>query len=196
MAKSMVVCNKCGTIFDAHSEGYYNRKTQQYICPSCENKLIHSSSKGSRISMTADMLFKLYFGIALLGSGFIDQILTNAVVGLGLIAWAIAAFVKARKSKKVAPSIPEMLFKIIIGTIIFSIIFEAESLGDALIFTALGGAIVAWGLLPYIMAKKKERQIRSLIPAAAVAEANTEKTCPYCGATSKGDRCEYCGSPL
>ena len=65
MAKSMVVFNKCGNLFDAHSEGYYNRKTQQYICPSCENKLIHSSSKGSRISMTADMLFKLYFGIAL-----------------------------------------------------------------------------------------------------------------------------------
>lgn len=201
MAKNMVACNKCGYTFDAGSEGYYNRKTRQYICPSCANKLINSGSKGSYIWKAAtDMLFKLYFGIVFLNPAInsagesIEDTLVNAIIGLVLIGWAVLAFAEALKSKKVVPSIPEMLLKIIMGMVFFAVSFDTESQGDVLIFIILGCAIMVWGLLPYIMAKKKEREIGSLICAVVETEANAAKICPHCGATSKGDRCEYCGS--
>lgn len=35
MAEYRVTCDRCGKSFHAEIEGYYSRKTQQYICPHC-----------------------------------------------------------------------------------------------------------------------------------------------------------------
>ena len=75
-----------------------------------------------------------------------------------------------------------------------------DPLGPMLISILVGLALIAWGLVPWLNAKKKREA------AAAKAEAerqaaeyrrlNEPKICPACGAATKGIQCEYCGTPL
>ena len=51
----------------------------------------------------------------------------------------------------------------------------------------IGAALIAWGLLPYLKAKKTH----------TVEQENVNiKVCESCGATGTGDICEYCGNKL
>ena len=79
----------------------------------------------------------------------------------------------------------------------------SESVGGGIgyIFTGLilGAALIAWGLLPYLKAKKEKEaaaaQAAASREATEFARMNTPWTCPACGAKTKGNACEYCGEP-
>jgi len=64
----------------------------------------------------------------------------------------------------------------------------------------LGLALIAWGLIPYLNARKLRAEAaakkEAALRAAEEQRMNTLKICPACGARTKGDRCEYCDTPL
>jgi len=200
MAEYMVMCYKCAKRFDANTEGYYDRKARQYLCPDCMKKLMSLPGKRGYIAKAIPIaLLKLYFGMALLlptEGASTDEILYNAVVGFALVVWAVWGFVKAMKTKRAVPGTADMLFKVCLGVIIAALCVEGEDLVEALVLLILGLALIAWGVLPYIRMKKLEKRIEDLTPAAAQAAISAVRICPHCGATSRGNYCEYCGSAL
>lgn len=94
--------------------------------------------------------------------------------------------------------------KLIIGALFFFSCFAADmELGARLFGIVLGLGLIAWGILPHVLpklaAKKKEQEAAARAAAAAAAaeekRLNTPWNCPSCGARTKGDACEYCGTP-
>lgn len=70
------------------------------------------------------------------------------------------------------------------------------TIGYFLTALVIGGALIAWGIIPYLKPKmalkKQEKELHEL----RKEYYNMPKKCPSCGAMSKGDFCEYCGSEL
>ena len=83
-------------------------------------------------------------------------------------------------------SLGAMVAKIVVGLVFVLMGFLSPEGGWTLgyFFTALviGAALIAWGLLPYLKAKKAHKD-----------EQVVGKICASCGATGTGDACEYCG---
>ena len=73
-------------------------------------------------------------------------------------------------------------------------------LAPMLLSVVFGLAFLAWGILPWWNAKRRiaaaEARKQAEAAAAEQARLNAPKRCPNCGAATKGDKCEYCGSPL
>ena len=72
----------------------------------------------------------------------------------------------------------------------------ASGFGALLMSIILGGALLAWGLVPYFKAKKAQEAAAARSMAVEIARQNAPKKCPACGAMTKGDVCEFCGSAL
>ena len=76
----------------------------------------------------------------------------------------------------------------------------SEPVGAMIFSLIIGLALIAWGLVPWLLAKKKLRDAAAKAEAQRQAEEyrrlNEPKLCPACGATTKGTRCEYCGTAL
>lgn len=93
-----------------------------------------------------------------------------------------------------------MIVKIAVGVLFIIAAFSTGSVGGTLTGIVVGLALIAWGLLPWWKVKKAEKdeadRIRAAQEAEAFARANEPKVCPACGAKTKGEKCEYCGSPL
>lgn len=148
--KHMVVCVECGRQFDASRGAHYDPKTRRYTCKSCVKKYnadVREHSTGMRQS-TGAMIAKIVFGVmfiivALTGDLEMSARGVGIVLGLGLIAWGLLPWWKARKANEAAAARA-----------------QAEK------------------------------------AAAEYARANAPKTCPACGARTKGDVCEYCGAAL
>ena len=76
--------------------------------------------------------------------------------------------------------------------------FDAGARGVAII---IGLAIIAWALVPYFGWKKKREEVleeiekqEKEISELKDALQNRPRKCPFCGATTKGNVCDYCGS--
>ena len=93
-----------------------------------------------------------------------------------------------------------MIAKIAVGVVFFFMGFTMDSFGSAIVGIVIGLALIAWGLLPWLLPRLKEKKEADAAAAAARAEAerlaNEPKICPACGAHTKGQKCEYCGAPL
>lgn len=97
-----------------------------------------------------------------------------------------------------------MFAKIFIGFLMIFAGFhpkEGESpLGYFLFCFVIGAAILAWGLVPFILAKLKKKEKTRIYFQADVEPdelaKNLQRKCKACGALTSGDYCEYCGSPL
>lgn len=72
----------------------------------------------------------------------------------------------------------------------------ASGFAALLMAVILGGALIAWGLVPYFKAKKAQEAAAARNMAAEIARQNAPKKCPACGAMTKGDVCEFCGTAL
>lgn len=93
-----------------------------------------------------------------------------------------------------------MIAKIAFGVIFILAGFSSPesgwSIGYFLTALVIGGALIAWGIMPYLKARRIEKE------AAEQAELYRRKfeeqpvICPHCGAKTKGNVCEYCGSPI
>lgn len=86
-------------------------------------------------------------------------------------------------------SVGAMIAKVVAGALFLVVSFGMDNAGEVCVGLILAAALIAWGLVPYFMAKKKQEEMRR-------KEARRKKVCPYCGATTRGHTCEYCGSDL
>lgn len=93
-----------------------------------------------------------------------------------------------------------------IAKIVFGVLFilvgiaptEPQENPVAFFLTSLliGGALIAWGLVPYIKVKKNLKRQEEELRQTKRELYRMEKKCPACGAMSKGKYCEYCGEQL
>lgn len=93
-------------------------------------------------------------------------------------------------------SMGAMIAKIAIGALFVLSSFGTGEISSTLVGIVIGAALIAWGLLPYLKAKKAAEEARNAMAAEAEKAANVKVKCESCGAMSSGDVCEYCGSPL
>ena len=101
-------------------------------------------------------------------------------------------------------SMGAMIAKVAFGALFvisgFTAMAKQDSTGDAigtlLVGLVIGAALIAWGLVPYLKAKKASDAAAAQAAAAAFELRNAPKKCPACGAMTKGDVCEYCGAAL
>ena len=98
-------------------------------------------------------------------------------------------------------SMGAMIAKIAIGLIcIISCLSGQMEFAARLLGIVVGLALIAWGLLPWLMPRLKAKKEAEAEAARQAAEAerlaNAPKVCPACGAHTKGQKCEYCGAPL
>ena len=96
-----------------------------------------------------------------------------------------------------------MIAKIAVGVLFICVgLFGGDmDFGARIVGVVLGLALLAWGLWPFLQAKKaldeaKQRQQDEIERQAAEEAAELAKpwTCPSCGAKTKGTACEYCGA--
>lgn len=114
-----------------------------------------------------------------------------------------------RKAKK--PSVGAAIAKIAFGVMFIGVCFgepkESDPVSYLVVGLALGLALIAWGLIPWLRVWKEEKRLRleeerqkeesERLRAERKAEKENElRTCPNCGATGRGSVCEYCGSKL
>lgn len=71
-----------------------------------------------------------------------------------------------------------------------------KAIGALLVGLVLGAALIVWGLVPYLNAKREREAAAARAAAEDFARRNAPKKCPACGAMTKGENCEYCGAPL
>ena len=105
-------------------------------------------------------------------------------------------------------SLGKMIAKIAFGLFCILAMFRGEQEGATIAAGAvIGLAFIAWGIVPWLSTRrnqklyeerraKKEQAELDRIEAQKKAEAERPKTCSHCGAATKGNVCEYCGSPL
>ena len=109
------------------------------------------------------------------------------------------------------PGIGGTIAKIAFGVIVLGVSGSDPGESDPVAFLtmclAIGLALIAWGVLPWLAwhrEKKARRQETERKRAEAArlreekktAEENKLRVCPNCGATGRGLSCEYCGSVL
>lgn len=89
-----------------------------------------------------------------------------------------------------------MIIKIAVGALFILCSPSMSGVAETLLALAVGAALIAWGLIPYFRGKKELKRREEEKAAADRYVANLPRTCPRCGANTKGDVCEFCGSPL
>ena len=118
---------------------------------------------------------------------------------------------KQTDKKPRRPSIGGTVAKLAVGVIFMAISGSDPGQSDPTVFVimclAIGLALIAWGLLPWLHFRKEEKRLtaekeerrreEARIRAEEKAEReNAPKVCPNCGAPGRGLTCEYCGSVL
>ena len=101
-----------------------------------------------------------------------------------------------------------MVLKILFGVLFFSISMSpAEGtewdISYFLVCVVLGAALIAWGVIPWLKARREQKHLIEQDAEAAAAETRRRRAeheapvvCPGCGATGTGLVCEYCGTRL
>lgn len=93
-----------------------------------------------------------------------------------------------------------MIVKIVIGVLFILAGFTSPesgwTIGYFLTALVIGGALIAWGLVPYLKPKMELKKQQKELDDLKAELYNMKKKCPSCGAMSTGDYCEYCGSKL
>ena len=127
MRKHIVKCVKCGRQFDANEGGVYYPESQRYACKSCVNKQKAAQAEREKARKAEERKAEA------------DE--RERVTGM-------------RQTK------PAMLAKIAAGVLFIgcSVPFIAQgSISSFVCGLAIGGALIAWGLVPYLKAKSGRR---------------------------------------
>ena len=117
----------------------------------------------------------------------------------------------AKETKEKKPSVGWMIAKIALGVMFIGVSFgdpgESDGAAYLVVGLALGLALIAWGLIPWLRFRKEEKrreEEKDRQRAEEVRRREEERearenrvyVCPGCGATGKGKVCEYCGTKL
>ena len=127
MKKHIVTCVKCGRQFDANDGGVYYPERQRYACKSCVKKQKSEQSEREKARKAAEREAEA------------DE--RERVTGM-------------RQSKTA------MLVKIVVGVLFLFAAISLAAQGNISSFVCglvIGGALVAWGLVPYLKAKSGRR---------------------------------------
>ena len=89
-----------------------------------------------------------------------------------------------------------MIVKIVFGALFILSAPSVNGVTEVLIALAIGAALIAWAVVPFWKGRRELKRREAEKTAAETFTANLTKVCPRCGATTKGAKCEYCGSPL
>jgi len=207
MKNQLMICKKCGSCFDIGLEGYYNKKTRRYLCADCGDELLKRAAETQiGLKRTAGGTFaKILLGILCVlppeeGTETMASYAVSIFIGIMAFIWAALPFVAAHKLDDRAKNKIDIFFKIgltlfCIGTGIEMAMNPSTGTGfDIVLGMMLAFAIAVAGASPYIKARKAREEAQNLVPASASPEAHIVRICPFCGAPSTRDRCEYCGS--
>lgn len=127
MKKHIVTCVKCGRRFDANEGGAYYPESRRYVCKRCVDKQKDIQKEQAKARKAAEREAEA------------DE--RERVTGM-------------RQSKAA------MLVKIVVGVLfLFSAVSLAvqNNIPAFLCGLVIGGALVAWGLVPYLKAKSGGR---------------------------------------
>lgn len=127
MKKHIVTCVKCGRQFDANEGGAYYPESRRYVCKRCVDKQKDIQKEQAKARKAAEREAEA------------DE--RERVTGM-------------RQSKTA------MLVKIVVGVLfLFSAVSLAvqNNIPAFLCGLVIGGALVAWGLVPYLKAKSGGR---------------------------------------
>lgn len=127
MSKHNVICLQCGRKFDADEGGYYLPESRRYVCKYCANKQKAKQAEEARARKAA----------------------------------AREAEADEREEKTgMRQTRAAMLAKIVVGVLFLVCSVPFISQGNIPAFLcglAVAAALVAWGLVPYLKAKKGKR---------------------------------------
>ena len=172
--KHIVVCTQCGRQFDANKGGYYNRKSRRYTCLKCGNRIKREASENKR-ARNAER----------------RRVLAD----------------EREQRTGMRQSIGSMIAKIVFG-ILF--IYAGINNKEPALRIIIGMSLLAWGLIPFVKAKLKQSG-KHLLPSFSSmkmkrktkkekqnisrneSKRNDPWICRWCGATTSGDSCEFCG---
>lgn len=127
MEKHIVTCVKCGRKFDANEGGVFYPESRRYACKKCVNKQKAAQSEREKARKADERKSKA------------EE--RERETGM-------------RQTKAV------MLAKIVVGVLFLLASVSLASQGNIPSFVcglAIGGGLVAWGLVPYLKAKKVKR---------------------------------------
>lgn len=180
--KHMVVCVKCGKRFDANWGASYNSQSGRYTCPSCVRKMKKARKEAENTqNKTLDLA---------VAEGNVSK------------EEALVTKSKPQKAKKI--------WGIILGALgVLELImgFARISAGDCAGYFVAAVVCLGIGVFLLLSAKKNAEKYNAALASIQQSREdkeaeykkqleNTPKTCPSCGATTKGSFCEYCGSKL
>ena len=201
MKNYTTTCKKCGRGLNPSSEVYYNKKTRRYLCAACGNSLtMRANEKQIGLKRSAvRAAVKIAFGIICIlpgeeGDESIYEYAYSVLCGALMIIWAVLPYVTLRKLGDRTKNIIDISMKMMLS---FSFIVVGISCGtaaDIVSCTIIGLAVALAGMSPYIAVWKAERELQDMVLTPASLEVYRLKKCLHCGATSTGERCEYCGS--
>lgn len=171
--KHMVVCSQCGRQFDANKGGYYNRQSRRYTCLQCGNRIKRAANE-TRRARNAER----------------RRVLAD----------------EREQRTGMRQSIGSMITKIVFG-ILF--IYAGLTKEESALRIIIGVSLLAWGLIPFVKARLKQSGKR-LLPSFSSMKMkmrikednrniarnelrNDPWICRWCGATTSGDSCEFCG---
>ncbi len=178
-AKNTVRCSQCGRFFDRNF-GEYLVSKGRYLCPACTKKRAVLPATPEKRSYESDV---------------------RMAVAMGEMTPEQATIATYRESKA---KLIWGIVLIVIGLVGAAGVEEEENTAAYLTTCFL---LIAGGALLLFFHLRAKRRLKAAILAERQRHekeadqfeqilSNAPKKCPNCGAATKGEVCEYCGSPL
>lgn len=127
MAKHIVTCVKCGRKFDAEEGGVYYPESHRYACKKCVDNQKAAQAERAKARKAEERKAKA------------DE---------------------REKNTGMRQSVPAMIAKIAAGAVVlissFSLLTQG-SVTEFIVGVAVAAGLAAWGLVPYLKAKKAKR---------------------------------------
>lgn len=127
MGKHIVICVKCGRKFDADNGGVYYPESRRYACKKCVDKQKAAQAERMKARKAEEC-----------------EVIAN----------------EREKNTGMRQSVPAMIAKIAAGVVVLASSFSFVAKGSVTEFVvgvAVAVGLAAWGLVPYLKAKKARR---------------------------------------
>ena len=127
MANNIVTCVRCGRQFNKSERGYYLPQSRRYVCKYCASKEKSAQAEREKARKAEERKAKA------------DE---------------------REKNTGMRQSVPAMIVKIAAGVVVFASscsLLTQGSVTEFVVGVAIAAGLAAWGLVPYLKAKKAKR---------------------------------------